>query len=44
MSLDLDSIRAAHARIRPYIHRTPVLTSSRRGETARYSCAHRYAI
>ena len=29
MSLDLDRIRAAHARIRPYIHRTPVLTSSR---------------
>src|SRR6266478_1336063 len=29
MSLDLDSIRAAHARIRPYIHRTPVLTSDR---------------
>jgi threonine dehydratase len=29
MSLDLDRIRAAHDRIRPYIHRTPVLTSSR---------------
>jgi threonine dehydratase len=29
MSLDLDSIHAAHERIRPYIHRTPVLTSSR---------------
>jgi threonine dehydratase len=29
MSLDLDCIRAAHERIRPYIHRTPVLTSSR---------------
>jgi threonine dehydratase len=28
-SLDLDVIRAAHGRIRPYIHRTPVLTSSR---------------
>jgi threonine dehydratase len=28
-SLDLDIIRAAHERIRPYIHRTPVLTSSR---------------
>lgn len=26
---DLDSIRAAHARIRPLIHRTPVLTSER---------------
>jgi len=29
MRLKLDSIRAAHERIRPYIHRTPVLTSSR---------------
>src|SRR6266496_5020967 len=29
MSLDLDRIRAAHERIRPYIHRTSVLTSSR---------------
>src|SRR5256885_1494148 len=29
MSLDLDRIRTAHERIRPYIHRTPVLTSSR---------------
>jgi threonine dehydratase len=29
MSLDLDRIRAAHERIRPYIKRTPVLTSSR---------------
>jgi threonine dehydratase len=28
MSLDLDTIRAAHGRIRPYIHRTPVLTNS----------------
>ncbi len=28
-SLGLDIIRAAHERIRPYIHRTPVLTSSR---------------
>jgi threonine dehydratase len=27
--LDLDSIRRAHERIRPYIHRTPVLTSER---------------
>jgi threonine dehydratase len=29
MSIDLNRIRAAHERIRPYIHRTPVLTSSR---------------
>ena len=29
MTLDLPAIRAAHERIRPYIHRTPVLTSSR---------------
>src|SRR5207248_592296 len=29
MRLQLDSIRAAHERIRPYIHRTPVLTGSR---------------
>src|SRR6202040_3108331 len=29
MSLDLHSIRAAHERIRQYIKRTPVLTSSR---------------
>src|SRR5436190_3098965 len=29
MRLELDSIRAAHERIRPYIHRTPVLTSER---------------
>lgn len=29
MSLDLGAIRAAHERIRPYIHRTPVLTSAR---------------
>jgi len=27
-SLNLDTIRAAHQRIRPYIHRTPVLTNS----------------
>ena len=27
--LDIQAIRAAHERIRPYIHRTPVLTSSR---------------
>jgi threonine dehydratase len=29
MGLDLPAIRAAHERIRPHIHRTPVLTSSR---------------
>jgi threonine dehydratase len=29
MTLDLAAIRAAHERIRPYIHRTPVLTSAR---------------
>ena len=29
MRLDLETIHAAHERIRPYIHRTPVLTSSR---------------
>lgn len=29
MPLDLAAIRAAHERIRPYIHRTPVLTSAR---------------
>jgi len=29
MSLDLAAIRIAHDRIRPHIHRTPVLTSSR---------------
>ena len=27
-SVNLDAIRAAHQRIRPYIHRTPVLTNS----------------
>ena len=32
MSLDLDSIRAAHERIRAHIHRTPMLTSSRLDE------------
>src|SRR5437773_6197278 len=32
MQLDLDSIRAAHERIRPHIHRTPVLTSERLNE------------
>jgi threonine dehydratase len=29
MALDLSAIRAAHERIRPHIHRTPVLTSAR---------------
>jgi len=31
-SVDLDAIRAAHERIRPYIYRTPVLTSERLDE------------
>jgi len=34
MSLDLERIRAAHERIRPHIHRTPVLTSSRLDEAS----------
>ncbi len=34
MSLNPDSIRAAHERIRPYIHRTPVLTSERLNEAS----------
>src|SRR5436305_14055850 len=34
MAIDLDRIRAAHERIRPYIHRTPVLTSERLNEVA----------
>jgi threonine dehydratase len=34
MSLDLTTIRAAHERIRPYINRTPVLTSSRLNEAS----------
>src|SRR5690242_17718901 len=34
MALDLDRIRAAHERIRAYIHRTPVLTSSRLDEAS----------
>jgi len=34
MSLDLKSIRTAHERIRPYIKRTPVLTSSRLDEAS----------
>jgi threonine dehydratase len=29
MPVDLAAIRAAHERIRPYVHRTPVLTSAR---------------
>jgi threonine dehydratase len=35
--LNLDTIRAAHQRIRPYIHRTPVLTSSRLNDDSRAS-------
>src|SRR4051812_47756937 len=34
MSVDLATIRAAHARIRPYIKRTPVMTSSQLDEAA----------
>src|SRR5436309_56677 len=34
MSFDFDTIRAAHERIRPHIHRTPVLTSSRLDEAS----------
>src|SRR6266480_4571746 len=34
MSLDLNAIRAAHERIRPYIYRTPVLTSERLDEAS----------
>ena len=34
MSLDFDSIRAAHERIRAHINRTPVLTSSRLDEAS----------
>ena len=34
MALDLDRIRAAHERIRPHIHRTPVLTSARLDEAS----------
>jgi len=37
MGLDLDTIRAAHERIRPYIQRTPVLTSSLLDEASRAS-------
>src|SRR5438477_7749100 len=32
-SLDVDRIRAAHERIRAYVHRTPVITSERMNET-----------
>jgi threonine dehydratase len=34
MAIDLDRIRAAHERIRPHIHRTPVLTSERLDEAS----------
>ena len=34
MSIDLDRIRAAHERIRAYIKRTPVMTSSRLDEAS----------
>src|SRR6266487_2796102 len=36
-SLNLDTIRAAHERIRPYIHRTPVLTNSWLNDACRVS-------
>src|SRR5246127_5587779 len=36
-SPNFDAIRAAHQRIRPYIHRTPVLTSSRLDEASEAS-------
>jgi len=36
-SLNLDTIRAAHERIRPYIHRTPVLTNSWLNDACRTS-------
>ena len=35
--LDLDTIRTAHKRIRPYIHRTPVLTNSWLNDACRAS-------
>src|SRR6185369_4076437 len=35
--LNLDTIRAAHERIRPYIHRTPVLTNSWQNDACRAS-------
>lgn len=34
MSVTLDTIRTAHERIRPFIHRTPVLTSGRVNQAA----------
>ena len=37
MSLDLAAIRAAHERIKPYVHRTPVLTSERLDAASRAS-------
>src|SRR5262252_10943015 len=36
-SLNLDTIRAAHQRIRPYIHRTPILTNSWLNDACRAS-------
>src|SRR6476469_4886365 len=36
-SFNLDTIRAAHGRIRPYIHRTPVLTNSWLNDACRAS-------
>src|SRR6478609_1926602 len=36
-SVNLDTIRAAHDRIRPYIHRTPVLTNSWLNDACRAS-------
>jgi threonine dehydratase len=36
-NLNLDTIRAAHQRIRPYIHRTPVLTTSSLNDACRAS-------
>ena len=36
-SVNLDAIRAAHERIRPYIHRTPVLTNSWLNDAGRAS-------
>ena len=34
IAIDFDKIREAHERIRPYIHRTPVLTSERLNEAS----------
>ena len=36
-SVNLDTIRVAHERIRPYIHRTPVLTNSWLNDACRAS-------